>query len=220
VDAPAIDKMSAIVELLSPCLRSALPALTGVPTKSDGSGSLRSLVLANRCFAPGHKTVPRLVILAVPPRDRCTPRPNRSCQKDSAGCPDLFGDPKGHRERTARLGRAVALLAGSGRSTRRLPRHRACGLRASHRGAIRDWSRAAGSRVAELQSRSSIPEWSPEAPLLPDLFYEFGNAPPAFQMGVPAQDCEQEFRLRRPLGVMSAVGHKADVPDARSDVCF
>jgi len=58
--------------------------------------------------------------------------------------------------------------------------------------------------VAERQSRSSIPDWSPEAPLLPDLFYEFGNAPLAFQMGVPAQDCEQEFRLRRPLGVMSA----------------
>jgi DNA-binding transcriptional regulator YhcF (GntR family) len=62
----------------------------------------------------------------------------------------------------------------------------------------------AGTRVAERQSRSSIPDWSPEAPLLPDLFYEFGNAPLAFQMGVPAQDCEQEFRLRRPLGVMSA----------------
>src|SRR5882672_1140305 len=130
------------VELLSPCLRSALSALTGAPTKPDGSGTLRSLVLANRCVAPGHKTVPRLPILAVPLRDGCPPRPTRSCQKDSAGCPDLFGDPRGHRERTARLGRAVALLAGSGRSARRLPRHRACGLRASHRGAIRDWSRA------------------------------------------------------------------------------
>lgn len=46
----------------------------------------------------------------------------------------------------------------------------------------------AGTRVAERQSRSSIPDWSPEAPLLPDLFYEFGHAPLAFQMGVPAQD--------------------------------
>jgi GntR family transcriptional regulator / MocR family aminotransferase len=46
----------------------------------------------------------------------------------------------------------------------------------------------AGTRVAERRSRSSIPDWSPEAPLLPDLFYEFGNAPLAFQMGVPAQD--------------------------------
>src|SRR5258707_11624293 len=47
---------------------------------------------------------------------------------------------------------------------------------------------AAGTRVAERQSRSSIPDWSPEPSLLPDLFYEFGNAPLAFQMGVPAQD--------------------------------
>jgi GntR family transcriptional regulator/MocR family aminotransferase len=46
----------------------------------------------------------------------------------------------------------------------------------------------AGTRVAERQSRSSIPDWSPEAPLLPDLFYEFGSAPLAFQMGVPSQD--------------------------------
>jgi GntR family transcriptional regulator / MocR family aminotransferase len=27
-----------------------------------------------------------------------------------------------------------------------------------------------------------------EAPLLPDLFYEFGSAPLVFQMGVPSQD--------------------------------
>ena len=47
---------------------------------------------------------------------------------------------------------------------------------------------AAGTRVAERPSRSSIPDWSPEAPLLPDLFYEFGSAPLAFQMGVPSQD--------------------------------
>src|SRR5215475_8862561 len=46
----------------------------------------------------------------------------------------------------------------------------------------------AGTRVAERQSRSSIPDWSPEAPLLPDLFYDFGSAPLAFQMGVPSQD--------------------------------
>ena len=71
VGPPAIHKMSAIVELLSPCLRSALSALTGVPTKPDGTGSLRSLVLANRCVAPDHKTVPRLPILAVPSRDGC-----------------------------------------------------------------------------------------------------------------------------------------------------
>src|SRR5689334_1839800 len=46
----------------------------------------------------------------------------------------------------------------------------------------------AGTRVAERQSRFSIPDESPEAPLLPDLFHEFGRAPLAFQMGVPAQD--------------------------------
>src|SRR5258708_29610459 len=46
----------------------------------------------------------------------------------------------------------------------------------------------AGSLWAPRPSRSSLPDGSPEAPLLPDLFYEFGNAPLAFQMGVPAQD--------------------------------
>src|SRR6202012_3247303 len=46
----------------------------------------------------------------------------------------------------------------------------------------------AGTRVAERPSRSSMPGWSPEAEPLPDLFYEFGNAPLVFQMGVPAQD--------------------------------
>ena len=46
----------------------------------------------------------------------------------------------------------------------------------------------AGTRVAERQSRSPIPDGSPEAPLLPDLFHEFGTAPLPFQMGVPAQD--------------------------------
>src|ERR1700759_4581075 len=35
----------------------------------------------------------------------------------------------------------------------------------------------AGTRVAERQPGSAIPDWSPEAPLLPDLFHEFGNAP-------------------------------------------
>jgi GntR family transcriptional regulator/MocR family aminotransferase len=46
----------------------------------------------------------------------------------------------------------------------------------------------AGTRVAKRPSRSSMPERSPEAPLLPNLFYEFGSAPLAFQMGVPSQD--------------------------------
>src|ERR1700744_3518332 len=46
----------------------------------------------------------------------------------------------------------------------------------------------AGTRVAERQPPSSTPNRSPEAPLLPDLFYEFGSAPMVFQMGVPSQD--------------------------------
>src|SRR5690348_16679581 len=46
----------------------------------------------------------------------------------------------------------------------------------------------AGTHVAERPSRSSMPDWSPEAEPLPNLFYEFGNAPLAFQMGVPSQD--------------------------------
>jgi GntR family transcriptional regulator/MocR family aminotransferase len=47
---------------------------------------------------------------------------------------------------------------------------------------------AAGTRVAERPSPSSRPDWSPEAPPLPDLFHDFGTAPLAFQMGVPSQD--------------------------------
>jgi GntR family transcriptional regulator/MocR family aminotransferase len=46
----------------------------------------------------------------------------------------------------------------------------------------------AGTRVAERQPLSSTPNRSPDAPLLPDLFYEFGSAPLVFQMGVPSQD--------------------------------
>jgi GntR family transcriptional regulator / MocR family aminotransferase len=46
----------------------------------------------------------------------------------------------------------------------------------------------AGTRVAERPAQSSMAGQSPEAPLLPDLFYEFGSAPRAFQMGVPSQD--------------------------------
>jgi GntR family transcriptional regulator / MocR family aminotransferase len=46
----------------------------------------------------------------------------------------------------------------------------------------------AGTRVAERQSQSLMPGRSPEAPLLPELFYEFGSVPLVFQMGVPSQD--------------------------------
>src|SRR5689334_11560372 len=46
----------------------------------------------------------------------------------------------------------------------------------------------AGTRVAQLPSRSPMLEWSPETPPLPELFYGFGSPPLAFQMGVPSQD--------------------------------
>jgi GntR family transcriptional regulator / MocR family aminotransferase len=46
----------------------------------------------------------------------------------------------------------------------------------------------AGTRVAERPCRSSMSDRSQEAPLLPELFYEFGSAPRTFQMGVPSQD--------------------------------
>jgi GntR family transcriptional regulator / MocR family aminotransferase len=48
--------------------------------------------------------------------------------------------------------------------------------------------RAAGTRVAERPFPSSTPDWLPEAPPLPDLFYDFGTLPLAFQMGLPSQD--------------------------------
>ena len=47
---------------------------------------------------------------------------------------------------------------------------------------------SAGTRVADRPARSSTPDWSPEAPPLPDLFYDFGTVPLTFQMGVPSQD--------------------------------
>ena len=47
---------------------------------------------------------------------------------------------------------------------------------------------SAGTRVADQPARSSTPDWSPEAPPLPDLFYDFGTVPLTFQMGVPSQD--------------------------------
>jgi Bacterial regulatory proteins, gntR family/Aminotransferase class I and II len=47
---------------------------------------------------------------------------------------------------------------------------------------------AAGTRVAENSARCGTARWLPEAPPLPELFYGFGVAPLAFQMGVPSQD--------------------------------
>src|SRR5258707_3461236 len=46
----------------------------------------------------------------------------------------------------------------------------------------------AGTRVAEREPRSSMPDRWPEAPLLPDLFYEFGSAPLALPIVVPSHD--------------------------------
>jgi hypothetical protein len=106
------DKMSAIVELLISCLQSSLSALTGLPRSLMHRDRAGRWVLAKRCAALDHKTAPRLQILAVPSRDGRPPDPTRLCQKDTAGCPDLFGDPRGSRERAARLGRAVVLLRG------------------------------------------------------------------------------------------------------------
>jgi GntR family transcriptional regulator/MocR family aminotransferase len=45
----------------------------------------------------------------------------------------------------------------------------------------------AGTRVAERQLRSSVAGPPQEAPLLPELFHEFGSTPLVFQMGVPSQ---------------------------------
>ncbi|MDB5805954.1 MAG: GntR family transcriptional regulator [Betaproteobacteria bacterium] len=47
---------------------------------------------------------------------------------------------------------------------------------------------AAGTRVAERPPLPAAPGLPPEAAPLADLFHDFGTAPLAFQMGVPAQD--------------------------------
>jgi GntR family transcriptional regulator/MocR family aminotransferase len=47
---------------------------------------------------------------------------------------------------------------------------------------------AAGTRVAKRPPLPASLNGSPEAPLLPDLFHDFGTAPLAFQMGVPSQE--------------------------------
>ena len=77
----------------------------------------------------------------------------------------------------------------------------------------------AGTRVAERQSRPSIPDRSPEAPLLPELFYEFGSAPLIFQMGVPSQDA---FPFKLWSRIMTREARRAAVaavtyPDPRGD---
>src|SRR5882672_2537464 len=47
---------------------------------------------------------------------------------------------------------------------------------------------AAGTHVADRPARALTPDWSPEAPPFPELFYDFGTVPLIFQMGVPSQD--------------------------------
>src|SRR5580698_4454693 len=78
---------------------------------------------------------------------------------------------------------------------------------------------SAGTRVAERQSRSPIPDQLPEAPLLPDVFYDFGSAPLAFQMGVPAQDA---FPFKLWSRILSREARRAAAapvtyPDPRGD---
>src|SRR3954452_18260055 len=163
--------------------------LTPAPTKPGGSGSLRSRVLANRCAASGHKNSTKTA------DSGCTiaPMATLPIQLDRARSSPLAaqiysaireGIENGRLASGARLPswQDLAAQLGVSRGTVRVAYERliaeqfAVGLG------------PAGTRVAERQSRSSIPDGSPEAPLLPDLFYEFRNAPLPFQMGVPAQD--------------------------------
>jgi GntR family transcriptional regulator/MocR family aminotransferase len=77
---------------------------------------------------------------------------------------------------------------------------------------------AAGTRVAArpLPAKTG---WSPEAPPLPDLFYDFSAAPLAFQMGVPAQDAFP-FKLWSRIQVRAArraAAAPVGYPDPRGD---
>lgn len=78
---------------------------------------------------------------------------------------------------------------------------------------------AAGTRVVERPSPSSTPDWSPEAPPLPDLFHDFGTAPLVFQMGVPSQDA---FPLKLWSRILTREARRAasapvSYPDPRGD---
>jgi GntR family transcriptional regulator / MocR family aminotransferase len=77
----------------------------------------------------------------------------------------------------------------------------------------------AGTRVADRPSRSSLTDWSPEAPPLPELFHEFGSAPRAFQMGVPSQDAFPFKLWSRILSRQTRRAAAASVtyPDPRGD---
>ncbi|HEY2400121.1 MAG TPA: aminotransferase class I/II-fold pyridoxal phosphate-dependent enzyme, partial [Steroidobacteraceae bacterium] len=137
---------------------------------------------------PGHQTVPRLANLTVLSSDGCSSHRPRSCEKDTAGRPDLLGIRKaietGQLASGARLPswRDLATQLGVSRGTVRV----AYGRLIDEQFVI--GLGAAGTRVAERLSLSSTPDWSPEAPPLPELFHDFGTAPLAFQIGVPSQD--------------------------------
>ena len=78
---------------------------------------------------------------------------------------------------------------------------------------------AAGTRVAERPSLSPTPDWSPEAPPLPDLYHDFGTAPLAFQTGVPSQEAFP-FKLWSRILTRAARGAAAGpvgYPDPRGD---
>lgn len=81
---------------------------------------------------------------------------------------------------------------------------------------------AAGTRVTERPSISSISKWTPGAPPMPDLFHDFGTSPLPFQMGVPAQD-EFPYKLWSRILTREA-RHSAAAPvgypDPRGDPDF
>ncbi|AOK06414.1 PLP-dependent aminotransferase family protein [Burkholderia latens] len=71
---------------------------------------------------------------------------------------------------------------------------------------------AAGTRVT-ARPLAAATGWSPEAPPLPDLFYDFSAAPLAFQMGVPSQDAF-------PFKLWSRIQARAARRAAAAPVCY
>jgi GntR family transcriptional regulator/MocR family aminotransferase len=78
---------------------------------------------------------------------------------------------------------------------------------------------AAGTRVTDRPSVSTALAWSPDASLMPDLYYGFGATPLVFQMGVPAQD---EFPYKLWSRIMAREARRTAAapvgyPDPRGD---
>ena len=177
--------------------------------------------MATKCARPGHETVPRLAILVVPSRDgRCFPSTSIVPEEHRWLTQIYWRDPRGHRER-----------GGSPRA-RGCPPGRIWPLSSASPAAPCVWPTnvsstrqfaiglgAAGTRVAERQSRSSTSDRSQEAPPLPDLFHEFGTAPLAFQMGVPSQDAFPFKLWSRILTreTRRAAAARVSYPDPRGD---